>query len=183
MMFISLFCFEGTLYRAVYLFSTKQYKTRKVRINVEPDDFNSTLEEDIEVHLVGKNIDGVNMPGLIAVSFFIGKTVGKIGNARKPFLEIITTVNGLSKDMVIMIMTYFPIAVVFMMTSYVYDTADRWQTAISLGKFVAVIFAGLVIHGVLVLPLICLLIVRRNPYLVIQGVTPALLRAMLVSRR
>ncbi|MEQ2297938.1 hypothetical protein AMECASPLE_000020 [Ameca splendens] len=84
--------------------------------------------------------------------------------------------------MVIMIMTYFPIAVVFMMTSYVYDTADRWQTAISLGKFVAVIFTGLVIHGVLVLPLICLLIVRRNPCLVIQGVTPALLRAMLVSR-
>ncbi|MEQ2157307.1 hypothetical protein GOODEAATRI_000440 [Goodea atripinnis] len=40
------------------------------------------------------------MPGLIAVSFFIGKTVGKIGNVRKPFLEIITTVNGLSKDMV-----------------------------------------------------------------------------------
>uniref|UniRef100_A0A4W6EPW6 Amino acid transporter n=1 Tax=Lates calcarifer TaxID=8187 RepID=A0A4W6EPW6_LATCA len=41
---------------------------------------------------------------------------------------------------------------------------------------------GLLVHGVIALPLIYFLFVRHNPFIVIKGVFPALMKAMLISR-
>ncbi|KAM4749992.1 excitatory amino acid transporter 3-like [Anableps anableps] len=162
------------------LVSYKQYKTRKVFVNANQR--NSTVKEGGDLHLVGENMRGVNMLGLVVMSFFIGKSLRKIGPVGATFLDVVKTINTISKSLVKMIMIYFPIAVMFMMTSYVHTIADDWQTVVSLGKFIAVIVTGLFIHACLVLPLLCLLFVRRNPYPVIPGIAPALLKAMLISR-
>ncbi|XP_008411643.1 excitatory amino acid transporter 3-like [Poecilia reticulata] len=162
------------------LLSYKQYKTRKVF--KEPQEVNGTLTENLDLQLVGENMRGVNMLGLIVVSVFIGKSIRKIGAVGGTFLEVINTVNIVSKSLVKIIMIYFPIAVMFMMASYVHTIADDWQTVVSLGKFITVIVTGLLIHGFLVLPLICFVCMRRNPYPIFPGIAPALLRGMLVSR-
>ncbi|XP_027872605.1 excitatory amino acid transporter 3-like isoform X2 [Xiphophorus couchianus] len=143
------------------LLSYKQYKTRKVYINAQT--VNGTLPENQDVQLVGENMRGVNMLGLIVVSVFIGKSIRKIGAVGGTFLEVINTVNIVSKSLVKIIMIYFPIAVMFMMASYVHTIADDWQTVVSLGKFITVIVTG-------------------NPYPIFPGIAPALLRGMLVSR-
>lgn len=41
----------------------------------------------------------------------------------------------------------------------------------------------LIVHSVVVLPLVYLVCVRRNPFKIIRGVTPALLTAVLISSR
>lgn len=47
---------------------------------------------------------GVNMLGLIVVSVFIGKSIRKIGAVGGTFLEVINTVNIVSKSLVKIIM-------------------------------------------------------------------------------
>uniref|UniRef100_A0A3Q2Q5M1 Amino acid transporter n=1 Tax=Fundulus heteroclitus TaxID=8078 RepID=A0A3Q2Q5M1_FUNHE len=163
------------------LISFTLFKTRKVYLDMEADD-NSTEEEAEAGEVIGENINGVNILGLIVASVFIGRTLKKLGHVGQPFLELIIIVNEVHKNLVKMIMMYFPVAVVFMMASYVHELADKWQTAVCVGKFVAVIVTGLFIHGFLVLPFICFLFLRENPYRVFQAVTPALVKAVLVSR-
>ncbi|KAM4570602.1 excitatory amino acid transporter 3-like [Fundulus diaphanus] len=164
------------------LISFTLFKTRKIYLDMEADD-NSTEElEADEGEVTGENLNGVNILGLIVVSFFIGRTLKKLGDLGQPLLQLIIITNLVHKNLVKMIMMYFPVAVVFMMASYVHDLVDKWQAAVCLGKFVAVVITGLFIHGVLILPFICFLFLRENPYPVFRAVKPALLNAMLVSR-
>ncbi|XP_044063754.1 excitatory amino acid transporter 3-like isoform X3 [Siniperca chuatsi] len=75
---------------------------------------------------------------------------------------------------------YLPLGVLFMIASHVVEVHD-WDTTYKLGKFMAVVVIGLIIHGVIVLPMLYLLWVRHNPWAVIKGISPALLTALLIS--
>ncbi|XP_024861751.1 excitatory amino acid transporter 3 isoform X2 [Kryptolebias marmoratus] len=161
----------------------QQYKTRKILVNVESDDFNTTLEEeDVHVRIVGENIDGLNTLGLIVVSIVTGMALRKIGQPGKTLVEIVGAINLVSKLVVKIIMCYLPVGVAFLMASYVCEVSENWKTALSLGKFLAVVFCGLTLHGAIVLPFIYLLLTGQNPMPIITGISPALIKALLVSR-
>lgn len=48
---------------------------------------------------------------------------------------------------------------------------DPQETLTQLGLYMATVIAGLAIHGLIVLPLIYLVIVRKNPFKYLAGVT------------
>ncbi|XP_056271147.1 excitatory amino acid transporter 3-like [Pseudoliparis swirei] len=52
--------------------------------------------------------------------------------------------------------------------------ADDWEIAVKLAQFIGVVVFGLIIHGSVVLPLIYLLRVRRNPYAFMKDIFPAI---------
>ncbi|XP_067440778.1 excitatory amino acid transporter 3-like [Thunnus thynnus] len=165
------------------LASFQQYKTQKVEIEVEVVDQNSSLEtKTTEVRLVGNQIDGFNTLGVIVWSFIFGLALRKMGNRGKLFVDILTAINEATIHVVRLIIGFLPIGVLFMTASYVVEVGDDWETVFKMGKFTAVVVCGLIIHGGLVLPLIYILCVRRNPFSVIKGVSPALIRAILISR-
>ncbi|XP_037539005.1 excitatory amino acid transporter 3-like [Nematolebias whitei] len=159
------------------------YKTRKVLVKVESRPFNTTLEEGgARVQLVGETIDGINVLGLVVVSTLYGMALRKPQHRGPAFLRILHAVNLIAKLVMKMIMHYFPIGVAFMMMNYVYEVSTNWATALSLVKFLVVVFCGLALHGFIVLPFIHLLFTGQNPVPVIKGISPALLNALLVSR-
>nr|XP_040052045.1 excitatory amino acid transporter 3-like [Gasterosteus aculeatus aculeatus] len=80
-------------------------------------------------------------------------------------------------------MCLLPLAVLFITANYVIETEGNVKEIVfQLAKFVGVVLSGHMIHVCIVLPLIYILCVRRNPLPVILGVLPAMKRALLISR-
>ncbi|KAF7225060.1 excitatory amino acid transporter 3 [Nothobranchius furzeri] len=161
----------------------QHYKTQAVLVRVEGDGVNSSLEEEaVHVRKVGRNVSGPNALGQITLAFLFGLGLRKFRNTGKQLKEIIVAVNMVIKLLVeLIIVVYLPFGLVFMMARYAYEVPDEAEVVLALVKFVAVVVCGLTLHG-LVLPLIYVLCVRRNPAPVIKGVSPALLKALLISR-
>ncbi|XP_071361487.1 excitatory amino acid transporter 3-like isoform X2 [Trachinotus anak] len=165
------------------LASFQQFKTQRVEFEIEAPDHNSSLDgKATEVRLVSKHIDGSNTVGLIIWSIIFGLALRRMGDRGKLFVDILIALKEATKHVVRMIIGFLPIGVLFMTASYVVEVADNWETVTKLGMFMAVVISGLSIHGAVVLPVIYLLCVRRNPFIFIKGVFPALLRTMLISR-
>uniref|UniRef100_A0A3Q3AU40 Amino acid transporter n=1 Tax=Kryptolebias marmoratus TaxID=37003 RepID=A0A3Q3AU40_KRYMA len=138
------------------------------------------LSNDTEVVLEGHFVDGANTLGLIVFSFVVGLTFNKMGERAKLLMEVVISINEVTKYGVNMILCFLPVGVLFMIAHHVVEVRD-WETTLKLGKFMAVVITGLLIHGPIVLSLIYLLFVRRNPFTVIRGFFPALLTAALIS--
>ncbi|XP_072230088.1 excitatory amino acid transporter 3-like [Leuresthes tenuis] len=158
----------------------QQYKTQMVLLKIESEDDDS--EEYTQVRYVGQTIEGINVLGLTLISFVTGMGLRKIKEKGKLFLDVVTGFNEVTKIAVKLIMCYLPIGVMFLTASFVVEIADDWETVLHLGKFTAVVISGLCIHGLVVLPLIYALIARQNPFQIMKGVFPALLRTLIISR-
>ncbi|XP_029135545.2 excitatory amino acid transporter 3-like [Labrus bergylta] len=159
----------------------QQYKTRIMEFELDEDELNST-QIHTEVRLVGEYIEGVNILGLIIAAAVIGICLRRMGERSKPMVDVVIALNKLTNILVQNIIGYFPVGLLFMTAMYVDEVGVNWKTLSQLGKFTAVAFSGLAIHGIIVLPLIYLLFVRRNPLSFIKGICPALLKAMHFSR-
>ncbi|KAM7423885.1 hypothetical protein PAMA_000313 [Pampus argenteus] len=159
----------------------QQYKTERMEFQLHTFEPNSSVETDaIEVRLVERYVEGANTLGLIVCSFIFGLTLKRMGDKGRVLVELLTILNGATKYVVNLIMCYLPVGVLFMIISHVIEVHD-WDTTYKLGKFMAVVVIGLIIHGVIILPLVYFLWVRRNPWTVIKAVSPALLTAVLIS--
>ncbi|XP_034733659.1 excitatory amino acid transporter 3-like [Etheostoma cragini] len=163
--------------------SFQQYKTQKVVLAINEFDETSGQELTREaVRLVGRHVEGLNALGLIVCSVIFGVALRSMGEAGQLVVDINAAVHDAVKHVVHIIIGFLPIGLFFMTASYVIDVWDKYETVFSLLMFIAVVVSGLIIHAVVVLPLIYLIIVRRNPFSIIKGVYPALKESFLVSR-
>ncbi|KAK5900107.1 hypothetical protein CesoFtcFv8_009513 [Champsocephalus esox] len=159
-----------------------QYKTRKVKFEVaETDDETGQETMRTKVRLIGENIQGLNTLGLIVLSGLCGVALRSQGESSKLAVDLFIAAKKSLKHLVVLAISFMPLGVLSMTTSYVVEVGD-WDTVFKLGKFTAVVFFGLLIHGAVVLPVIYVLCVQQNPFPFIKGVMPAIMRAMLISR-
>ncbi|XP_037542630.1 excitatory amino acid transporter 3-like [Nematolebias whitei] len=159
----------------------EQYKTERVVVEVEEDDPDTGLPMNVtEVRWVDDYVSGTNMVGLIVWAFISGILLAKIGKEGETFVEFLKLINEAVKIMVICILWYLPVGVLFMITSHVVEVRD-WESILKLGKFAVLILLGHAFHGLVLLPLIYFLFVRRNPFAVMKRVFHALLTAVLIS--
>ncbi|XP_078107521.1 excitatory amino acid transporter 3-like [Sander vitreus] len=157
----------------------QQYKTSVLEF--EDLDTNSSLTTNAtQTQVVGRYVDGANTLGLIVCSYVFGLTLKKMGERGKLLLNIFRILNETTKYVVKLILWYLPLGVLFMIASLVVD-AQNWNTIFKLGKFMAVVVIGLLIHGLIVLPMLCLLGARRNPWLVFEVLFPALKTAAVTA--
>ncbi|KAM9753979.1 excitatory amino acid transporter 3-like [Menidia menidia] len=73
-----------------------------------------------------------------------------------------------------------PFGLMSMAMSHVVEDGD-WDTVLNLGQFAAVIVGGLLLHSFVILPLVYVVAVRRNPAEVFKKAYPALVTALLMS--
>ncbi|KAF1395615.1 hypothetical protein PFLUV_G00013440 [Perca fluviatilis] len=161
----------------------QQYKTQKV---VHPiDEFNETSGQEVTrkaVRLVGKHVEGLNALGLIVCSVIFGLALRSLGEEGQLFVDVNSAVHDAVKHLVHIIIGFLPIGLFFMTAGYVIEVWDKYETVFGLLMFIAVVVGGHIFHGAVVLPLIYLVIVRRNPFLIIKGIYPALKESFLISR-
>ncbi|XP_035515427.1 excitatory amino acid transporter 3-like [Morone saxatilis] len=138
------------------------------------------LQNLTEMQVVGSYVEGTNILGLIVWSFILGVILNRMGESGQALMEFLTILNEATKCVVDLILGYLPIGVLFLIASHVVEVHD-WETTFKLGKFMVVVITGLIIHGTITLPLMYLLITRRNPIAAIKGFSPALLTALVIS--
>ena len=71
----------------------------------------------------------------------------------------------------------------FLITGSMVGVQDWAQLFSQLGLYMATVLAGFAIHGLIILPLLYLVFVRKNPYWFLAGITQALFTALGTSSR
>ncbi|XP_013917799.1 PREDICTED: excitatory amino acid transporter 3 [Thamnophis sirtalis] len=175
---------------------TFQYKTKREEIKIPSIDKNGSFptEEPItaimptetsqnktkEYKIVGMYSDGINVLGLIVFCLVFGIVIGKMGEKGQVLVDFFNALNDATMYIVQIIMWYMPLGILFLIAGKIIEVED-WEIFRKLGLYMATVLSGLAIHSVVILPLIYLIIVRKNPYQFAIGMAQALLTALMIS--
>ncbi|NXW84600.1 EAA3 protein, partial [Alopecoenas beccarii] len=175
----------------------QQYKTKreKVEAATSVDKNSSTFTEEPvttattaeasenktqEYKIVGTYSDGINVLGLIVFCLVFGMVIGKMGEKGQVLVDFFNALNEATMRIVHIIMWYMPIGIVFLIAGKIIEVED-WEIFRKLGLYMATVISGLAIHSIIILPLIYLVIVRKNPFRFAMGMAQALLTALMIS--
>ncbi|NXI94099.1 EAA3 protein, partial [Psophia crepitans] len=175
----------------------QQYKTKREKIEAATgvDKNGSTLTEEPvttattaeasenktqEYKIVGVYSDGINVLGLIVFCLVFGMVIGKMGEKGQVLVDFFNALNEATMRIVQIIMWYMPIGIVFLIAGKIIEVED-WEIFRKLGLYMATVLSGLAIHSTVILPLIYLIIVRKNPFRFAMGMAQALLTALMIS--
>ncbi|OPJ79594.1 excitatory amino acid transporter 3 [Patagioenas fasciata monilis] len=175
----------------------QQYKTKREKVEAETsvDKNSSTFAEEPvttattfkasenktqEYKVVGSYSDGINVLGLIVFCLVFGMVIGKMGEKGQVLVDFFNALNEATMRIVHIIMWYMPIGIVFLIAGKIIEVED-WEIFRKLGLYMATVISGLAIHSVIILPLIYLIIVRKNPFRFAMGMAQALLTALMIS--
>jgi len=137
---------------------------------------------DIVLSFVSDNIIGslanMQMLPIIVFALFFGGILTTLGEEGEPVIAVVRGINAAIMKMVSLIMWMAPIGI-FGLVASKFGAADG-QIADELsriGKYVLTVLLGLGIHAIIVLPLLCAWLARRNPLRYVAAMFPALLTA------
>uniref|UniRef100_A0A8C9TGZ6 Amino acid transporter n=1 Tax=Scleropages formosus TaxID=113540 RepID=A0A8C9TGZ6_SCLFO len=170
----------------------KQYKTlyskrvyqRNIMVAVNTTKFSNSSESAIPANvtrLLLQNIletveeivptagssSGVNALGLVVFSIK--------GQALSEFFDCL---NKAIMRLVAVIIWYAPVGILFLIAGKIVEMKDLAEVGGQLGMYTISVIVGLLIHGLIVLPLLYFLFTRRNPYMFIGGLLQALITAL-----
>ncbi|NXO21904.1 EAA3 protein, partial [Cisticola juncidis] len=173
----------------------QQYKTKreKVKAATAVDKNSSIFQEEPstttakasenktqEYKIVGVYSNGINALGLIVFCLVFGVVIGKMGEKGQVLLDFFNALNEATMRIVQIIMWYMPIGILFLIAGKIIEVED-WEIFRKLGLYMATVISGLAIHSSIILPLIYLIIVRKNPFRFALGMAQALLTALMIS--
>ncbi|KAK0040705.1 excitatory amino acid transporter 3 [Biomphalaria pfeifferi] len=163
-------------------FSKKLTKLQMVVTNISAAKLNDslannkTIEPEYRPVLVQQN--GINMLGLVVFSVAMGIAINRIGPKGKPLKEVIEAICEATLQLVTAVIWYSPVGVVFLVASQIVSMDDPMKSFEQLGFYFVTVMSGLAIHGLIVLPFIYFIFVRKNPYKFMLGVLQAMLTAL-----
>ncbi|XP_016355913.1 neutral amino acid transporter B(0)-like [Sinocyclocheilus anshuiensis] len=131
----------------------------------------------VEKTPVGKEVDGMNILGLIVFAMAFGVALRKLGEEGEILIKFFNSFNEATMVLVSWIMWYAPLGIMFLVAAKIVEMEDVGLLFASLGKYIACCVIGHAIHGLLVLPLIYFVITRKNPYTFLLGLVTALATA------
>ncbi len=154
-------------------------------------DMLSTLKEvflgNLETGKVGmipenvfKAMANMDILPLIFFSILIGAALSVLGEPGKPVIAMISGLNDAVMQLVHWIMFVAPVGIFGLIAGRIGEAdgfVGFWPELVAVGKYSFTVLLGLSIHGAIVLPVILLLVGRRNPLDYVKGMATALLNA------
>ncbi|XP_059504292.1 neutral amino acid transporter A isoform X3 [Stegostoma tigrinum] len=119
----------------------------------------------------------MNILGLILFAMTFGIALRKLGRDGELLIQFFSNFNDATMILVSWIMWYAPIGILFLVASRIVEMEDVVLLVTGLGKYVLASILGHFIHGGIILPLIFLLLTRRNPYKFLLGIVTPLTTA------
>ncbi|KAM4759124.1 excitatory amino acid transporter 5-like isoform 2-T2 [Cyanocitta cristata] len=123
----------------------------------------------------------MNVLGIVIFSATIGLLLGKMGERGAPLVNVCQCLNEAVMKIVSMAVWYFPFGIVFLIAGKILEMEDPSIIGQKLGLYVITVVSGLAFHGIILLPLLFVLITKKNPFAFIQGILQALLIALATS--
>ncbi|KAJ8315652.1 hypothetical protein KUTeg_007802 [Tegillarca granosa] len=124
----------------------------------------------------------MNVLGLVVFSIFFGIIIGRMGHKGKPLADFFESLSEATMQLIRLSLylysRYSPIGILFLIAAKVVEMQDPEKTFEQLLYYFITVMCGLVVHGFVTLPLLYLIIVRKNPFRFIYGVTQALVTAL-----
>ena len=117
---------------------------------------------------------------LIFFSLLIGATLSVLGERGRPTIAVISGLNDAVMRLVHWIMVLAPVGIFGLVAGRIGHAGgfkEFLPELMAVGKYSFTVVLGLGVHGLIILPLILLLIARRNPIRYIKGMSTALLNA------
>ena len=117
---------------------------------------------------------------LIFFSLLIGATLSVLGERGRPAISVISGLNDAVMQLVHWIMVLAPVGIFGLVAGRIGHAGgfkEFLPELLAVGKYSFTVVFGLGVHGIIILPLILLLIARRNPLTYLKGMSTALLNA------
>ncbi len=138
---------------------------------------NMTEEPMIILQSMGGFQDRSNVLGLVVFSCILGIVLGRMGPEGDPLKAFANSLMETIMKLVGIIIWISPIGIFFLILGKILGMDDWVKVFSQIGLYSITVISGLLIHGLLVLPLIFLIFTRKNPVTYIKGVSPALMTA------
>ncbi|KAM9385817.1 LOW QUALITY PROTEIN: excitatory amino acid transporter 4 [Pholidichthys leucotaenia] len=134
-----------------------------------------TVEETVPT---SDSSDGVNALGLVVFSMCFGLVIGNMKQQGQPLRDFFDCLNEAIMRLVAIVMWYAPFGIMFLIAGKIVAMKDLAEVGGQLGMYTVSVIVGLLIHGLFVLPLLCFLVTRKNPFSFIGGLLQALITAL-----
>ncbi|XP_053549433.1 excitatory amino acid transporter 5 isoform X2 [Bombina bombina] len=125
--------------------------------------------------------EGMNVLGIVIFSATMGIMLGRMGTSGVPLVSFCQCLNESVMKIVAVAVWYFPFGIVFLIAGKILEMDDPTAIGKKLGFYAITVVCGLIVHGLFILPLMYLLITKKNPIVFIRGVLQALLIALATS--
>lgn len=121
----------------------------------------------------------MNVLGLIIFSVVLGAVLSTMGERGRPMIRFFESFNEAIMKIVHIVVWYAPIGIASLLMARMGAAgASFWTVEVKqLGWYMGTVLGGLGIHVLITLPLIYLLVKRRNPFRFLVGMAQALLTA------
>ncbi|XP_001365009.1 excitatory amino acid transporter 3 isoform X1 [Monodelphis domestica] len=177
---------ENLIQACFQQYKTKREELKEAEMNTTGEAVTAVMVTAIpknktkDYKIVGMYSDGINVLGLIVFCLVFGIVIGKMGEKGQVLVDFFNALNDATMQIVQIIMWYMPLGILFLIAGKIIEVED-WEIFRKLGLYMATVLSGLAIHSIVILPLIYLLIVRKNPFRFALGMAQALLTALMIS--
>jgi Na+/H+-dicarboxylate symporter len=121
--------------------------------------------------------EGINVLGLLLFCVIFGILISRLKERAVILKQFFEAMLEVVMQLVRIAMLYSPIGIFFLIVAKILEMADLGDFVGSLGLYMLTVLAGLLIHGLIVLPLILFIITRINSFKYIRGMSQALVTA------
>lgn len=111
---------------------------------------------------VADGIRGLNVLGLILFCFVFGGILAQMGKEAEILIKIFEVINEASVRMIRLVMIYSPIGVFSLVLATILEMQDPAEVFQSIALYMVTVIVGLIVHGMILLPLLFFVITRKN---------------------
>ncbi|KAH9520049.1 Excitatory amino acid transporter 1 [Bulinus truncatus] len=138
---------------------------------------NETEAEDYDFSITNEGTGKPNVLGIVTFAILFGVMLGRMGERGKPILEFCDCLVEVTMRLFTFFLWYSPFGIAFLIAAKIVEMEDFSVLLGKVGMYFITVLIGLFIHGSIVLPLIYFVLVRKNPYTFIYGISQALATA------
>ncbi|XP_024525560.1 excitatory amino acid transporter 4 isoform X1 [Selaginella moellendorffii] len=116
--------------------------------------------------------------GMVAFAIVFAFFVNTFGEKADSLVQLVELCNAIIMKIIFAVITLTPIGVASLTASALLKACDVFRLLKALGLFVGTVLGGLMLHSLILLPLMVMLLSRRNPFNALKNFFPALIMGL-----